>query len=844
MRDILRLLPKPSRYAGGEWGAVVKDPGQVSVRLALAFPDLYEVGMSYLGQKILGEAVNRRPEFWAERVFAPCREAAAILTAQKAPLTTLESDTPLGDLDVLAFHLTHELCYTNVLYMLDLAGLPLWAKDRGPSHPLVLAGGGCAFNAEPLAPFLDALVLGDGEEVLPRILEQVQAAKTEGRSRQELLLSLKDLPGVYVPEFFSQGKSLLPGLDHVEKALVADLDQAPFPVLTAVSCGQAVHDRLSLEIARGCTRGCRFCQAGMIYRPVRERSLGELAKLADKALSLSGYEEMSFLSLSTGDFSALESLFTQSSQRCLADQVAISLSSLRAGTITPTMLALMSRLRRTGATMAPEAGSARLRAVINKGITQEDILGQASRLFRAGWQSMKLYFMIGLPTETDQDLEAIADLAMKVLAQAPRGTKRLQVTVALSTFVPKPHTPFQWEGQIGQAETKRRIGLIRDRLGAQRKIVIKWHEPAMSWLEGVFSRGDRGLAPVVERAYRRGATFSSWVDLLDLEPWYEAFEECGIKADDYLGPRGLAGPLPWDHLRCGVSKAYLLQERERALGEKATPDCRYGACLQCGACSEMCREPQIGAPGVKPRVNLAVPQWQAAQATEPEEQAIQDNSQRREELGYKAGHYRVWFSKTGPAAFLSQLELQNVLERSLRRSGLKPAFSSGFHPMPLVAFGWALPVGVESLAEWFALFLREPSPPAELARRLGQAMPEGLNVLGAEELGMGRKVEQPKAEEFRLRFLEGEPDPAGRMAQWQELLGRENYPWVSATKRGTRSLNLRPLVQAMEQRGPAEVVLTFSWANNQYLSPLKLVMAINQGLSQQDFLLTKLRQIF
>jgi radical SAM-linked protein len=258
----------------------------------------------------------------------------------------------------------------------------------------------------------------------------------------------------------------------------------------------------------------------------------------------------------------------------------------------------------------------------------------------------------------------------------------------------------------------------------------------------------------------------------------------------------------------------------------------------------MCREPQIGAPGVKPRVNLAVPQWQAAQATEPEEQAIQDNSQRREELGYKAGHYRVWFSKTGPAAFLSQLELQNVLERSLRRSGLKPAFSSGFHPMPLVAFGWALPVGVESLAEWFALFLREPSPPAELARRLGQAMPEGLNVLGAEELGMGRKVEQPKAEEFRLRFLEGEPDPAGRMAQWQELLGRENYPWVSATKRGTRSLNLRPLVQAMEQRGPAEVVLTFSWANNQYLSPLKLVMAINQGLSQQDFLLTKLRQIF
>ncbi|WP_243361179.1 TIGR03960 family B12-binding radical SAM protein [Fundidesulfovibrio terrae] len=881
MRHILRLLPKPSHYAGAEWGAVRKDPATVSVRIALAFPDLYEVGMSYLGQKILSEAVNRREEFWAERVYAPTKEAAEVMREHGAPLCTLESDTPLGEMDAVAFHLTHELCYTNVLFMLDLAGLPLYAADRDASHPLVLAGGGCCFNAEPLAPFMDVMILGDGEEALPALLDELKRVKAEKLSRSETLLRLKDLPGVYVPAFFGEAVQasaqdaapgglplvpLVPGYERVEKALVADLDTAPFPLLPAVSCGQAVHDRMSLEIARGCTRGCRFCQAGMIYRPVRERSLHKLAELTGEGLSASGYEELSFLSLSTGDFSALESLFEQSAARCLSDQVAVSLPSLRAGTLTPRMLGLMAKLRRTGATVAPEAGSARLRAVINKGITEEDILAHATRLFASGWQSIKLYFMMGLPTETDEDLEAIADLAVKVLQCAPRGAKRLQVTVSVSTFVPKPHTPFQWDAQISREETERRLGLIKSLLASYKKITIRWHEPRMSWLEGVFSRGGRELAPAVERAYRLGGLFASWVDMLELPPYEQAFEECGIDTEAYFRERDTVAPLPWDHLSCGVSRAYLLKERERALEGKSTPDCRFGACVQCGACSELCKEPEIHAPGIRPRVNLSVPEWKAAmdaatldessapeagadrpgdaQASGPSGKPLNTPPQAREELTLRAGHYRVWFSKTGPAAYLSQLELGNVLERALRRSGLKPSFSAGFHPMPMISFGWALPVGVESLEEWFALFLRVPAPLKEIAERLDAALPEGLRVLKVDELGPGKKVAQPVAEEFLLTYLLPGDDAAARMAQWREFMSAEHFPWFSVTKRGSRTVDIRPLVVSISERSPVEIAVTFSWRDNQYASPLKLVGAVNEGLSFKDFTLTKLRQMF
>jgi len=864
MRDILRLVPKPSHFAGAEWGAVRKDPERVNGRVALAFPDLYEVGMSYLGQKILYEAVNRYETLWAERVYSPSEEAARIMREHGVKLATLESDTSLAELDMVAFHLTHELCYTNVLFMLDLAGLPLYAAEREDTHPLVVAGGGCTFNAEPVAPFFDVMVLGDGEEILPKILEETAKARQEGVGRRELLLTLKDLPGVYVPAFFDdkgratlqeQQRSQAGQAGHagqtgrVEKAVVPDLDAAVFPILAPMSCGQAVHDRMSVEVARGCTRGCRFCQAGMIYRPARERSLEKLAQIVDQGLSASGYEELSFLSLSTGDFSALESLFEQSANRCLAEQVAISLPSLRAGTITPRIFALMARLRRTGATVAPEAGSERLRQVINKGLTESDILDHARRLFAAGWQSLKLYFMIGLPTETDDDLLAIADLAVKVLRQAPPGAKRLQVTVSVSTLVPKPHTPFQWMPQLGRREIERRLAIVRQAIAPYKKIGMRWHEPRMTWLEGVFSRGDRELAPAIVRAYELGALFSGWVDKLDLAPWEQAFEECGIDARAYLAERDMEAPLPWDHLSAGVKKSYLRREWERAVAAAFTPDCRYGACQQCGVCTELCLEPQLHTPGVRPRTNRPGPESINSSAEISSVEAIDAIPQTgppkaRDEMTLRAGHYRVWYSKSGPAAFLSQLELGNLLERALRRSGLKPSFSSGFHPMPLISFGWALPVGVESREEWFALFLREAKLPADLQARLDAVLPEGLRIIRVDELGMGKKVAQPLGEEFLLTYLLPEKDIPERVNQWKELLAKEHMPWLSTTKRGVRTVDIRPLVVSVIEHSPRELAVTFSWLDNRYASPLKLVGAVNEGLSPKDFALTKLKQLF
>lgn len=842
MREILKLTPKPARYAGAEWGAVVKDVKDVAVRIALAFPDLYEVGMSYVGQRILYEAVNAVPEFWAERVFAPCEDAAAVMRGKGVPLSTLESDAPLVSLDAVAFHLTHELCYATVLHMLDLAGLPLRAAERGENHPLILAGGGCAFNPEPVAPFLDAVLLGDGEFVLPQMLETIRAAKERKASRHELLTDLSRLPGVYVPSFFRETgdglvEPLSPDYAVVEKAVVPDLDQAPFPRNQVITAGQAVHDRLTVEIARGCTRGCRFCHAGMVYRPVRERSLASLDDIVSKGLTRTGFEELSFLSLSTGDFSALESLFAQSIERCAQEQVAISLPSLRAGTLSENILAQMARIRRTGATVAPEAASQRLRDVINKGISEDDILDHAHRLFARGWQGVKLYFMIGLPTETDEDLAAIVELAKKVLAQAGPKVKRLLVTAAISPFVPKPHTPFQWERQLGLVEVRERISMLRNLFGPYKKLKMRWHEPEMSWLEGVFSRGDRRLAPVIEAAWRKGVVFPGWVDKFQLPPWLEALEECGLDGDAYLAARDLAAPLPWDHLRTGVTRKYLLKERERAFAGRITPDCRFGQCVNCGVCNFDGRPTELASQAhldIRPRVNNPALEYSDAPP---------DDIPRSEDLAQKDGHYRVWFSKKGPAALLSQLELLSVFARALRRAGLKSSFSAGYHPQPLLTFGWALPVGVESEAEWFALFLRDHPSTETVGRLLGPMLPAGLDVTGVEPLGPGKKVLQPVAEEFILGFLGDADGIKAQKDRWKAFMEAETFPFFQVTKSGGKSVDLRPLVVSALEEGEDALRMVFTW-KDRYISPLKLVCAVSNDPPLDAITLTKTRQIF
>ncbi|QJB58081.1 TIGR03960 family B12-binding radical SAM protein [Pseudodesulfovibrio sp. zrk46] len=844
MKELLPILPRPSRYLGSEWGITVKDPATVTVRCGLAFPDMYEVGMAYLGQKILSEAINAHPQYWAERVFTPCEETAAILREHNVPLATLESDTPLVELDVLGISLTHELCYTNILYLLDLAGIPFRQADRDETHPLVVAGGGATFNAEPVAPFFDAMVVGDGEEAMPAMMACVEQAKKDDISRDELLKRLTAIPGIYVPSFFEeQGpgqplKPLLKGYETVEKAVVEDLDSASFPKGQVIAF-DAVHDRLTMEIARGCTRGCRFCQAGMIYRPVRERSLETLDSILTDGLAETGYEETSMLSLSTGDFSALDSLFTRSFDKCASEQISISLPSLRVGSLSSPIMERISSIRRTGATLAPEAGSQRMRDVINKGVDEEGLIEHTKMLFDNGWQGVKLYFMIGLPTETDEDLDAIVDLCLKVRDAARdeqgRPIKRLQITAAVSPFVPKPQTPFQWEPQISMDEIYRRVHYLKDQFRQHKRLNMRYHEPHMSSLEGVFSRGDRRLAEVVERAYAKGALFSSWKDHLRLEPYKEAMEEAGLSWDEYIGARDMDAPLPWDHISCGLTKKFFLKERDRALSGKITEDCRYAACRNCGVCEFdghiSTLEKQAKEKEIRPRMIFT---------TRDQEGEQPPYSVEKPDLTVKGVHLRLWYEKTGPAAYLSQLELQSVFERAFRRAKLPLSFSAGFHPMPKLSFGKALPVGVSSTAEWINVFFREEFDPTEVIKRLIPLMPEGLRPLKADLLSMGKKQPQSVEEVFELKFAK---DADTHFAEWRSFMEADEFIVQKLTKKKKmKDFDLRPIVKEVTENDQS-LTLVFNWRNS-YMSPLVLVKHVMNDASLMDFQLTKIAQRF
>ena len=600
LERVLGEVQKPARYIGCEDGMTVPVHHPDRVAWLLVYPDTYEVGLPNQGLQILYEILNERPDAVAERSYAPWTDMAAVLRREGLPLFSVDSHRPAADFDVLAFNLSAELVYTNVLECLDLAGIPLRTSDRDAGHPLVLVGGHCSYNPEPLADFIDAAVLGDGEEVVAEITETVTAWRAEGHgSRSGLLRRLASVPGVYVPSLyraeFDEGilTSITPLDDApsvVEKRTVADLADWPYPKRQLVPLTEVVHDRLNVEVFRGCTRGCRFCQAGMITRPVRERPADQVRTMVTEGLRRTGYDEVALTSLSTADFSGIEQVVAETVADDACGQVSVSLPSLRVDAFTVGIAAEIQRARRTGLTFAPEAGSWRMRQVINKLISEEDLYAAVESAYSQGWRRVKLYFLTGLPTETDEDTLGILEMARRCVEVGRAHQHNPSVTVSVGGFVPKPFTPFQWFGQNTERELRRKVDLLRDELKrrpkAYRGVQLKWHDARASVVEGLMSRGDRRLGAIIEDVWRAGGVFQEWSEHFDIGLWEDALDRHGLSLEDFVyRHRTEDEVLPWDHLSAGLHKDFLWQDWRDALEAVGLEDCRWTPCYDCGACT-------------------------------------------------------------------------------------------------------------------------------------------------------------------------------------------------------------------------------------------------------------------
>ena len=757
--EILQSVLKPSRYTGGEWQAVVKDHAEMACTWALALPDVYEVGMSNLGLAILYAVLNGQPNIAAERVYAPWTDMEALMRARELPLFSLETKTEINRFTFVGFSLQYEMIYSNVLNMLDLAGIPLWAKERGEDMPFIVGGGPCVYNVEPIADFFDFFIVGEGEEAIVEVSQVYKdwtaAGKPDGR--RGYLARLLQVKGVYVPSFYQPEYTAAgdyAGLTplHADaqpviyKRVLADMDAAPYIENPVVPYMDIVHNRIMLELFRGCSRGCRFCQAGICYRPVRERTEPQLRSMARGLVDCTGYNEMSLTSLSSADYSCLATLVDDLMADFKDEKVSFSLPSLRIDSFSIGLAQKMQQVRKSGLTFAPEAGTQRLRDVINKGVTEEDLLAACGSAFRQGWKQVKLYFMMGLPTETDEDVIGIAQLAKKVvdLYTEIKGRRGVKVTISVACFVPKPYTPFQWFGQLPIAEFERRQRLLKEHI-TDRAITFNYHDARLSVIEGVFARGDRRLAPVLYRAWQDGAKFDGWSDLFKNETWHAAFQKCGVDMAYYNArTRSFEERLPWEITSPGVATAFLRREWDKAMQGQLTHDCRRSTCTGCGICQNL---------GVQVRDH-------ATSATGQQEAVHRDFSQQRppRQVGHgpetsgqprQLFQYRAEITKGDALRYVSHLDYANLFIRAFERAKLPMAYSEGFNPHMKIAFASALSLGVASEAEYMDFELTKELCQPEVFDRLSAQLPPSVQLRRLKQVRTKHKALMAETDEAR-----------------------------------------------------------------------------------------------